>query len=286
MKTHFEAMQDNKVIYGFNFRVRTNEKRKAPAKRTGSGMKRNTLRLWAVLLIITISGCSTTYKVAPVPFKSPDALGNATTIGEVAIGAKAYGDRQEARKAFGFDIIGAGMLPVQVVFDNRSEHPFEINGDQSFLEDQEGNLWSVLSREMAHQRATQNADTEQMLSQGASKGVLGAVAGALIGSAIGIVTGENIGTLAGKGAAIGGTVGLLSGGVQGYDNPEARRTISKDLRTQSLQNKTILPHTIAYGILFYPAEASQAKTLQLYLVETDTGKSYRQVFDLSLGQKN
>lgn len=163
-------------------------------------MKRNTLRLCAVLLIITISGCSTTYKAAPVSFKSPGALGNATTIGETVIGAKAYGGKQEARKAFGFDIIGAGMLPVQVVFDNRSEHTFEINGDQSFLEDHEGNLWPVWSREMAYQRATQNAETDQMLSEGASKGVLGAVAGALIGSAIGIVTGENIGTLAGKGA--------------------------------------------------------------------------------------
>jgi hypothetical protein len=201
------------------------------------------------------------------------------------MGARVYDDKQEAERAFGFDIIGAGMLPVQVVFDNQGEHTFEIRGDQSFLEDSAGNLWPVLSREMAYARASENARTDQVLRKGTSAGLMGAVAGALIGSAIGIVTGHHVGAIAGKGAVIGGTVGLLGGGIEGYHNPEAQQAIAEDLRTKSLQNKAILPHTIAYGILFYPAEAVHARHLQLYLVETDTGRSHRLKFAFPSGQK-
>lgn len=221
----------------------------------------------------------------PLSFKSPATLGNTAKIGDAEIGARAYDDEQEAERAFGFDIIGAGMLPVQVVFDNRDEHTFEIRGDQSFLEDHDSNLWPVLSREMAYARASENAQTDQVLSKGTSAGLMGAVAGALIGLAVGIVTGHHVGAIAGKGAVIGGTVGLLGGGIEGYHNPEAQRAIAEDLRTKSLQNKTILPHTMAYGILFYPAEAAHARYLQLYLMETDTGRSHRLVFDFSGGRK-
>jgi hypothetical protein len=50
-------------------------------------------------------------------------------------------------------------------------------------------------------------------------------------------------------------------------------------------NKTILPHTMAYGILFYRVEALHARHLQLYLVETDTGRSHRLVFAFFSRQK-
>lgn len=249
-------------------------------------MKRNTILLWGLLLVGFLTGCTTTYKSAPVPFKSPSMLDNSVKIDGAEIGAKAYDDKQEARQAFGFDVIGAGMLPVQVVFDNRSRHTFEINGQQSFLEDKNGKLWPVLSREMAYERASRHTQTDQMLSKGTSAGLMGAAAGALVGAAIGIVTGEGVGAAAGKGAAIGGTVGIISGGVDGYQNQDAHRAISKDLRAKSLQNKTILPNTIACGILFYPAEAALAKNLQLYLVETDTGKSHRLVFNFFTGRKH
>jgi uncharacterized protein YcfJ len=114
---------------------------------------------------------------------------------------------------------------------------------------------------------------------------MGAAAGAIIGSAIGIVTGTNVGEAAGKGAAVGGSIGIISGGVEGHENRDAQHLISQDLREKSLQNKTILPGTIAYGILFYPGEAQGAANLQLLLVETDTGKSHRLKFDLSSKKK-
>ena len=42
--------------------------------------------------------------------------------------AKANATPKAAKEAFGFDIIGACMLPVQVVIYNQGPHTFEING--------------------------------------------------------------------------------------------------------------------------------------------------------------
>lgn len=237
--------------------------------------------LCGLIFIVIFTGCSTAYKAAPVSFKSPSSLVNCIQIDGAQIGVKSYGESKEAAREFGFDIIGSGILPVQVIFDNKSHHTFEIDGSQSFIQDTAGNMWTILSREMVYERASRNTKNDQMLKSGASSGIMGAAAGAIIGSAIGIVTGTSIGTAAGKGAAVGGSIGIITGGIGGHENKDAQRTISQDLQEKSLQNKTILPDTLAYGILFYPAEARSAKNLQLRLVETDTGKSHQLKFALS-----
>ncbi len=244
-------------------------------------IQRRPLLLCGLIFTFIFTGCSTAYKAAPVSFKSPSSFVNSIQIDGAQIGVKAYSQSKEASQAFGFDIIGSGILPVQVVFDNKSGHTFEIDGTQSFIEDTAGNMWTILSREMAYERASRNTENDQMLKSGASSGIMGAAAGAIIGSAIGIVTGTNIGAAAGKGAAVGGSIGIITGGIGGHESKDAQRAISQDLQEKSLQNKTILPATLAYGILFYPAEARGAKNLQLLLVETDTGKSHRLKFDLS-----
>jgi hypothetical protein len=241
--------------------------------------------LCGLIVILIFTGCSTAYKSAPVSFRSPASMANCIHLDGAQIGVKSYDERKEAAQAFGFDIIGSGILPVQVIFDNRSGHTFEIDGSQSFIEDTAGNMWTLLTREMAYERASRDTQNDQILKKGVSSGIMGAAAGAVIGSAIGIVTGTNIGAAAGKGAAVGGSIGIITGGIEGHANKDAQQSISQDLQEKSLQNKTILPDTLAYGILFYPAEAQNAANLQLLLVETDTGISHRLKFNLSSKNK-
>ncbi len=162
------------------------------------------------------------------------------------------------------------MLPVQVVFDNQGPHPLEIDVTQTFLEDEEGNLWPILDREIAYERATKYSQTQQIFKEGAYGGFLGATAGALIGAAVGIVTGENVGKAAGKGAAVGAAAGGTLGGIKGYTSDDARKAIINDLNRKSLENKPIEPKTLAYGVLFFPGEARTAKQLRLKLFEADT----------------
>jgi len=227
-----------------------------------------------LILFAALAACSTSYKAKPLPFKTPGAYGNAVAVGAAMIGAEAFSDPAKAKEAFGFDIRGAGMLPVQVVFDNQGEHPLEINGDQTFLIDDQGNLWPVLSSAIAYERATKYAKTKKIVKDGAYAGFLGAAAGSIIGAAIGVVTGEDVLETLGKGAAVGAAAGATLGGAGAYGSDEARRAIIDDLQGKSLQNKAVTPKSLAHGFLFFPGEAESAKQLRLQVVEKDTARNH------------
>lgn len=231
------------------------------------------------ILLIFLTACAT-YKRKPLPFKAPSAYDNATEVVGALVGAEAFVDRRTTKEAFGFDIRGAGMLPVQVVFDNQGPHPLKIDVAQTFLEDAEGNLWPILDREIAYERATKYSQTKQVFKEGAYGGFLGAAAGALIGAAVGIVTGENVAEAAGKGAAVGAAAGATLGGIKGYTSDDARQAIVDDLRRKTLENKPVESTNLAYGYLFFPGEANSAKQLRLKLVEVDTGAGHVLKLDL------
>jgi len=225
-----------------------------------------------LLAVLLLMGCGPSYKVKPVSFRAPDAAANAAMIGGALMSAKAFVDPGEAKTAFGFDILKAGMLPVQVVFDNQGSNVLEINGSQTFLEDAQGNLWPILSNKIAYERATRYGDTNEMMKQGAHKGLLSAAAGAIIGAAVGIATDEGVAAAAGKGAAVGAAAGAALGGAEGYSSGRARRSITDDLYEKSLQNKPIAPKSISHGILFFPGEATSVSRLRLQLVEAESGQ--------------
>jgi hypothetical protein len=226
-----------------------------------------------LLLTLIYAGCSTSYKAKPLPFKTPAAFPNMVNIEGSQIAAKAYSDANETKEAVGFDSLGAGMLPVQVVFDNQGPHPLEIVAEQTFLEDVKGNLWPILSNKIAYERATKYSETKKIFKEGAYTGFLGAAAGSLIGGAIGIVSGSNVAEAAGKGAAVGAATGATLGGSKAlYNSDDARREIISDLREKSLENKPVEPKNLAFGFLFFPGEAGSAKMLRLQIRETDTGK--------------
>ena len=240
------------------------------------------IRILAVLTIFMfVAACATAYKAQPLPFRAAGSYANAVAMGGTTVAAEAFANAKKAEEAFGFDVRGAGMLPVQVVFDNAGPHTFKINPGQSFLEDDQGNLWPLLDDKTAYDRTTRYAQTKQIFKGGAYSGLLGAAAGAVIGTAIGIVAGGGVGEAMGKGAALGAAGGAVIGGAQGYaDADEARRTIVSDLNKKSLENKPI-PNGLAYGVLFFPGEAQSARELRLQLMEVDTGKTY--VVRLNLG---
>lgn len=230
------------------------------------------LALAAILIII--SGCAR-YERKIVPFKMPNAYTNATEVAGATIAAKAY-DQEEAKAAFGFDIIGSGVLPVQVIFDNRGKHPLEVVAGRTYLVDIQNNLWPILDREMAYERIERESEYGEVLPEGAKSGLLAGAAGAVIGAAIGIVTGTNIGEAVGKGAAIGAAAGLTVGGARGLEDTRATHHIGDDLHNRSLDQRPVPPDDISHGFLFFPGEAKEqaAKELRLTIREVDTGVIY------------
>lgn len=236
-------------------------------------MKRITPILLMIVMIAALMSCSTAYKAQPLAFKTPSAYQNMVVVNGAQIGGQAYTDTSAAAAAFGFDIRGAGMLPVQIVCDNQSPHSLEINPAQTFLEDAQGNLWPVLTDRFAYERATRYAQTNRIFKEGAYHGFLGATAGALLGAAVGIVSGDDVGRAIGSGAAMGAAAGATMGGAHGAETSrDARRAIIQDLQDKSLENKTIHPGTLAHGIIFFPGEATSARQLRLQLQEADSGR--------------
>lgn len=233
-----------------------------------------------LIFMVSTTACSTAYVAKPLPFRLPSSYPNSQEVWGAVIGARAYIDPKEAKENFGFDVIAAGMLPVEVVIDNRGPHPLEINGTQTFLEDRQSNLWPVLNRNLAYERATKYAQTKETFSQAAHSGFLGAAAGAAIGAAIGILSGHNVGEVAGKGAAVGAAGGAVIGGSQAYEADEARHAVVEDLQQKNLPAKAIQPNNLSYGFIFFPAEAKTAKQLRLQIIEKDTGKSQVLMFSL------
>jgi hypothetical protein len=231
------------------------------------------LCLIAFFLLVAVSAC-TKYERKVVPFQLPAAYPNATEAAEATIAAKAYDGKDEAGNAFGFDIRGAGILPVQVIFDNKGAHSLEILPAQTFLVDEANNLWPILDASLAYDRITKKTEMGNVVPEGAKSGMLAGAAGGIIGAAIGIVTGTNVGEAAAKGAAIGAAAGLTMGGAQGLNDSEARSQIRDDLKTRSLEKRAVKPHEIAHGFIFFPGEAKKSKELRLQLKAIDTGTIY------------
>ncbi len=229
--------------------------------------------LCIIFSIFIIAACGPTYKAKPLPFKTPGAYANAQEVAGATVAAKAYSDSSEAKEVFGFDTLKAGMLPVQVIFDNHGTSTLEVDTSQTFLEDTEGNLWPILAKNIAYERATKYAQTKETFKEGAYGSFLGAAGGALVGAAVGIVSGENVAVEAGKGAAAGAAAGGVIGGVSGHTSNKASRDIMEDLRQKSLNTSSIEPNTLSFGVIFFTGESKAAKRLRLKITEIDTGES-------------
>ncbi len=243
-------------------------------KRTGHGMIAAAVVLFVAAMLVF--GC-TRYERKIVPFKMPTAYPNATAVAGAVIGAQAYADPQAAKSAFGFDIIGAGILPVQVVFDNQGTHPLEVVPTKTFFIDQSDNLWPIIDEGLAYDRIAGKTQYSEVAPKALKPGLLGGAAGAVIGAAIGIVTGTNVGEALGKGAAVGAAVGATAGGFSGVNDTDVRRQISEDLQTRTLERKPVSPSEIAHGFIFFPGEAAGAKELRLAVREIDTGTMHNLV---------
>jgi len=231
------------------------------------------LHLIAMFLLVPVVAC-TKYERQVVPFQLPAAYPNATEAAEATIAAKAYDAKDEAGAAFGFDIRGTGILPIQVIFDNKGAHSLEIVPAQTFLVDEANNLWPILDANLAYDRINKKAELGNVVPEGAKSGMLAGAAGGIIGAAIGIVTGTNVGRAAAKGAAVGAAAGLTMGGAKGLTDDEVRYQIQDDLKARSLERRAVKPQEVAHGFIFFPGEAKKSRELRLQLKAIDTGRIY------------
>ncbi len=237
------------------------------------------LNLVSFCIVLLLAAC-TPYQSQEVPFRPPAAYAGMQVVGGAQVAAEAYADKARARDAFGFDIRGAGLLPVQVVIDNVGSHTLEVVPEQTFLIDAAGNYWNLLDRRTAYQRVEGSSEYARIAKGSAKSSLLGAAGGAVIGAAIGILAGENVGEALGKGAAVGAAGGALLGGARSASSGEEERQISEDLANKTLENRSIKPEILGRGFLFFPGEAPSASQLRLQVRDADNGQLYNAILSL------
>lgn len=248
-----------------------------PFEKKGDTMKRFTALV--LLLLLPLAGCAA-YKSQEVGFRPPSAYPGMQVVNGAQVAAQAYADTGSAKAAFGFDIRGAGLLPVQLIIDNAGTSSLVVVPEQTFLIDADGNFWNLLDSRTAYQRVESSSEFAT-IGKGAGKGAfLGAAGGAIVGAALGILTGENVGTALGKGAAVGAAGGAVIGGADAGTSGETGRQISRDLANKQLDNKPIRSGVLGRGFLFYPGEAPSASQLRLQLKEVETGKLHNLTMSL------
>ncbi len=233
----------------------------------------------ALLLLAVTAGCAS-YERKVVPFRMPDTYPNVTEVAGVKLAAHAISDPEEAKDAFGFDIIEAGVLPLQLAFDNKGNNSFTVVPNQTFLIDAGNNLWPIIDSGLAYDRISKKTELGRVAPEAVKSGALTAAAGALIGAAIGIVSGGPVADAAVKGAAVGTAIGATTGGARGLGDREVGASIREDLKNRSLQNRSIKPGDLAFGFIFFPAEAKKPKELRLRLRDEASGKIFNLVFAL------
>jgi hypothetical protein len=217
------------------------------------------------LLIIAahLSACAT-YESRSVSFRPPQDYANFKDSSGLLVGAESFADVKQAQKAFGFDIRAAGLLPVQVVIDNKTGQGVEVVSGQTFLIDDTNRYWKILTNREAVDRV-QKATEGGAIAGGAGKGaVLGASAGALLGLAIGIVSGRDVGSAVVKGGVLGGAGGaVIGGGNKAGDDGQREAKIAADVREKGVEGKVMSADALASGFIFFPGEVGSAKELRL-----------------------
>jgi len=224
------------------------------------------------LLIIAshIAACAT-YENRAVSFRPPQEYANYQNAAGLMVGAESFSDKKLAEDAFGFSIRDAGLLPVQVVIDNKSGQGVEVVSGQTFLIDNANRYWKVLANREAIERVDK-ATQSGVITSGAGKGAAwGAAAGALLGLAIGIVSGRNVGSAVVKGGVLGGAGGAVIGGASKADDHRQEYKIADDIRDKGIEGKIMPSEALANGFIFFPGEAESAKELRLQIRFRNSG---------------
>jgi hypothetical protein len=235
--------------------------------------------VWLLAPALILGGCAT-YEPKVAPFKLPEAYANVQRLEGAYVAARAWDQEAEAQQAFGFNIIRAGLLPVQLSFDNRGSRTLVIVPSQTFLVNRKQELFPVLSDTEAYDRVKRGTTVQETVKGAAQGGLLGTATGALIGAAVGVVAGHSAGEYALRGLTMGAATGGVLGGVKGASETQVPRSITEDLSRRNLRNTPIRPGELAYGLILFPREAGQPQALRLQLQDKDSGQVYTLMLNL------
>ena len=222
-------------------------------------LKRSTNPALAALIAALLGSCGAPRDAKVPPLAMPSSAPHSITVQGAVIAASAITDAERAQSTFGFDIRGAGLLPVRLSLDNKSRSTINIRPDQTFLIDKEGQAWPMLTQSQAYNRINRALEQGEIaIEQSESTKVL-KTAVSTVGFALGMLLGRDVAGRPLRCFSVG--AGLAQDDACYMIENELR----KDLANKGLKNQRILPGELAYGVLFFPGrdEAKYPRNLRL-----------------------
>lgn len=233
-----------------------------------------------LIIVAHLSACAT-YESRSGSFKPPQDYANYQNSYGLLVGADSYDDSMQAEQVFGFNIRAAGILPVQLVINNKSGQSVEVVAGQTFLIDETNRYWKILTTREALDRIKKTADAGAIASNAGKGAVSGSAAEALLGHAIGVVSGRDAGPAVVKGAVLSGAGGgVISGASKAGDDQQRESRINEIIRDKGVEGKIMLAESLASGFIFFPGEISSAKELRLQVKFRGDGRV--QILNLKL----
>ena len=229
--------------------------------------KSNCLLVIAVLL----SAC-VTYSSHSVSYRSPKEYRNYQETYGFMVGAESFADKKNAEKAFGFDVRAAGLLPVQVVINNKSGQGVDVVSGQTFLIDGSNRYWKLLTHREAVDKVKKAAEAGIITSVAGKGASWSSVASALMGPAIRVVSARDAASVMVK-SDVSNSGGDVAGGVgKAVDDTQREVKIAEDIREKGVEGKILSAESLASGFMFFPGEVSAVSEIRMQIKFRDTGR--------------
>jgi hypothetical protein len=224
-------------------------------------LRRKTAGLLALAVLAAVFFRTAHYGRLP-PESPPSMLGHRIDVQGAQLAALAYADPGKAKKRFGFDIRGAGLLPIRLAIDNRSGGVARIDPRQTFLIDRQGLAWPLLTADQAHDRMAGAPDDR-------AKNAATPMPGVPEDGAAETFTGFAMSLLLQDGfeAAVPSRAAVETAVASERRPPVLEDRIRRDISLKSPRNPRLQSGELAQGYLFFPGreEAQGADTLRLVL---------------------
>ncbi|GIX46089.1 MAG: hypothetical protein KatS3mg131_0300 [Candidatus Tectimicrobiota bacterium] len=206
------------------------------------------MRVWALLTgLVFFVGCAAPLRTSVAPFRPPTQLPNAQKIGNLVVAAEVLDTPEKSKRVFGTDLAAAGILPVQLVVENRGNQEYEIDAAQIFGV-VAGEYYPAFNLSQAAQRVRESSIGTTVVGQAVLGALAGAMAGAAIGAAAGSVT-DDAGRGAAAGAAIGGAAGGTAGAAEGASDRYTHQ-FRHELAAQDFGDRVIFPGDLHQGFIY------------------------------------
>jgi hypothetical protein len=226
-------------------------------------------KIICLLLVAQLAACAA-YERYSVSFRPPKDYANYQDSSGLVVGAESFSDKTHAEKAFGFDIRKAGILPVQMVVDNKSGQSVDVVSGQTFLIDGTSRYWKILSNREAVDRIKKASDSGAIASSAGKGSAWRTTALAMMDLAMQIVSGRDRDTTPVKGGGEGVTT--VSGTGKAGDDKQREIKIAEDVRDKGIEGRILSANSLARGFIFFPGEVSSVSELRLQIKFRDSGR--------------